>query len=226
MSATAVLEVSNVTRTYPGEPPVHALSGVSLRVNQGEMLAVVGPSGSGKSTLLNIMGTLDRPTTGTLLVEGTDTSTLSDRQLSGLRSARLGFVFQAFHLLPTLSAGDNVATGLLYRGVSGRERREQAALALEKVGLGDKIKTRPTKLSGGQRQRVAIARAIVAEPALVLADEPTGNLDSSTGDGILALLHELNAAGSTIVVITHDRELAESMPRTVSVNDGKIEGLA
>lgn len=209
-------------RTYPGSPPVEALVGVDLRVEAGEMMAVVGPSGSGKSTLLNIMGTLDRPTQGRLLIEGTDTSTLSDRRLSGLRSARLGFVFQSFHLIETLSALDNVAAGLLYRGVTGRTRRTMAQAALEKVGLGDRLHARPTKLSGGQRQRVAIARAIVAEPSLILADEPTGNLDTATGDGIVDLLTQLNADGSTIVVITHDAELAARLPRQVEVRDGTV----
>ncbi len=218
----AVLELDGVYRTYPGSPPVEALVGVDLRVEAGEMMAVVGPSGSGKSTLLNIMGTLDRPTQGRLLIEGTDTSTLSDRRLSGLRSARLGFVFQSFHLIETLSALDNVAAGLLYRGVTGRTRRTMAQAALEKVGLGDRLHARPTKLSGGQRQRVAIARAIVAEPSLILADEPTGNLDTATGDGIVDLLTQLNADGSTIVVITHDAELAARLPRQVEVRDGTV----
>lgn len=220
--STPVLEVNDVHREYPGSPPVKALSGVDLTVDAGEMVAVVGPSGSGKSTLLNIMGTLDRPTSGRLLIEGVDTSTLSDRRLSGLRSARLGFVFQSFHLLETLSALDNVATGLLYRGVSGRKRRSMAQKALESVGLGDRLQTRPTKLSGGQRQRVAIARAIVAEPALVLADEPTGNLDTATGDGIVDLLRDLNQNGATIVVITHDADLAGQLPRQVEVRDGLV----
>ncbi len=221
-SRPPVLELDGVYRTYPGSPPVEALAGVDLRVEAGEMLAVVGPSGSGKSTLLNIMGTLDRPTQGRLLIEGTDTSKLSDRRLSGLRSARLGFVFQSFHLIETLSALDNVATGLLYRGVPGRTRRAMAQTALEKVGLGDRVNARPTKLSGGQRQRVAIARAIVAEPSLILADEPTGNLDTATGDGIVELLTLLNADGSTIVVITHDGDLAAQLPRYVEVRDGRV----
>ncbi len=221
-SDTAVLELEGVHRTYPGSPPVNALVGVDLRIEAGEMVAVVGPSGSGKSTLLNIMGTLDRPTEGRLLIEGTDTSKLSDRRLSGLRSARLGFVFQSFHLIETLSALDNVAAGLLYRGTSGRQRREMAQIALEKVGLGDRLHARPTKLSGGQRQRVAIARAIVAEPSLILADEPTGNLDTATGDGIVDLLKQLNADGSTIVVITHDADLAAQLPRQIEVRDGAV----
>lgn len=219
---TPVLEMHHVGRIYAGSPPVEALAGVDLTVDSGEMLSVIGPSGSGKSTLLNIMGTLDRPTSGQVLIEGIDTSTLSDRKLAGLRAARLGFVFQSFHLIETLSALDNVATGLLYRGVSGSVRRAKARLALEKVGLGDRMGTRPTKLSGGQRQRVAIARAIVAEPALVLADEPTGNLDTSTSEGIVDLMHDLNGGGATIVVITHDADLAERLPRQVEVRDGMI----
>ncbi len=219
---TAVLTLEDVHRIYPGSPPVKALVGVDLTVEAGQMVAVVGPSGSGKSTLLNIMGTLDRPTEGRLLIEGTDTSKLSDRRLSGLRSKRLGFVFQSFHLIETLTALDNVATGLLYRGTSGRQRRAMAQAALEKVGLGDRLHTRPTKLSGGQRQRVAIARAIVAEPSLILADEPTGNLDTATGDGIVALLEQLNADGATIVVITHDPDLAARLPRQIEVRDGAI----
>ena len=219
---TPVLELDGVHRTYPGSPPVRALTDIDLTVMAGELVAVVGPSGSGKSTLLNIMGTLDRPTKGRLLIEGMDTSKLSDRRLSGLRSARLGFVFQGFHLIETLSALDNVATGLLYRGVDGRTRRAMATTALEKVGLGDRLGSKPTKLSGGQRQRVAIARAIVAEPSLILADEPTGNLDTATGDGIVDLLTQLNSDGSTIVVITHDADLAAKLPRHVEVRDGEI----
>lgn len=218
-----VLELENVTRTYPAEPPVHALKNIDLCVNAGEMVAVVGPSGSGKSTLLNIMGTLDRPTSGLVRIDGTDTATLTDRRLSGLRAARLGFVFQGFHLLETVSAIDNVATGLLYQGLTSRERRRRAMHALEQVGLGDRPETKPSKLSGGQRQRIAIARAIVADPALILADEPTGNLDSTTGDAILSLLQELNAAGATIVVITHDHEVAARLPREIRVRDGHIE---
>lgn len=220
---TAVLELDEVSRTYPGSPPVRALEKVNLTINSGEMVAVVGPSGSGKSTLLNIMGTLDRPTEGQLRIDGIDTSSLSDRKLSGLRSARLGFVFQSFHLLETLSAVDNVATGLLYRGVSGRQRRKAATAALERVGLGGRPNALPTKLSGGQRQRVAIARAIVAEPSLVLADEPTGNLDSTTSAGIVELLQTLNDHGATIVVVTHDGDLAAQLPRQVAVHDGRVQ---
>lgn len=218
-----VLELSDVTREYPGEPPVRALAGVSLRIDPGEMVAVVGPSGLGKSTLLNVMGTLDRPTTGTVCIEGTNTAALSDRRLSGLRAARLGFVFQGFHLLETVSALDNVATGLLYRGLPTRQRRARAQRALQQVGLADRIGAKPAKLSGGERQRVAIARAIVAEPALVLADEPTGNLDTTTGDEILTLLENLNRQGATIVIITHDHDVAARIPRRIAVRDGVIE---
>ena len=220
---SCVLELEEITRIYPAEPPVNALVDVDLRIDAGEMIAVAGPSGSGKSTMLNIMGTLDRPTSGVVRIEGTDTAELSDRRLSGLRSARIGFVFQGFHLLETISALDNVATGLLYQGRSGSERRRRATQALERVGLGDRVEAKPSKLSGGQRQRIAIARAIVAEPALVLADEPTGNLDTATGEAILALLHDLNAGGATIVVITHDNDLAAQLPRQVRMRDGRIE---
>jgi putative ABC transport system ATP-binding protein len=220
---SAVLELTNVTREFPGEPPIRALDDISLRIETGELAAVVGPSGSGKSTLLNIMGTLDRPTSGSVSIEGCNAAELSDRGLSGLRSARLGFVFQGFHLLESVSALDNVATGLLYRGLATKQRRLRARDALEQVGLGDRVHTKPAKLSGGQRQRVAIARAIVAEPALILADEPTGNLDTTTGQEILTLLTTLNAEGATIVIITHDRDLAARTPRQIRMRDGQIE---
>lgn len=218
-----VVEIKDMTRAYRGEPTVHALAGIDLQIDAGEMLAVVGPSGSGKSTLLNIIGTLDRPTTGTVAIEGVETSTLSDQQLAGLRAARLGFVFQAFHLLDTLTALDNVANGLLYRGAPTDERRDRALLALERVGLADRTDTKPAKLSGGERQRVAIARAIVAEPAIILADEPTGNLDTEASDDLMGLLNDLNTAGSTIVVITHNLDIAAAMPRLVRLRDGHID---
>lgn len=217
-----ILELVDVTKTYESDPPLYALRGVTFRVNQGELLAIVGPSGSGKSTLLNLMGTLDRPTTGSVRVTGTDVSTLSDSELSALRAKRIGFVFQQFFLAEYQSVLDNVSDGLLYAGVEQKVRRQQAAEALEMVGLGKRLKARPTQLSGGQRQRVAIARALVGKPAIVLADEPTGNLDSTTGESILELLEELNKEGATIVVITHDSHIASRMPRQVEVLDGLI----
>ena len=223
MTPAAVLELRDVARTYDGAPPVHAVAGVSLELPEGELAAVVGPSGSGKSTLMNLIGTLDRPTTGSLLIDGVDTGTLTERALSGLRSARIGFVFQQFHLLGGMSAIDNVATGLLYRGASGRARRQRAADALERVGLADRLDHRPDQLSGGERQRVAIARALVGEPAILLADEPTGNLDTAASAGIVDLLHRLHREGSTIVVVTHDSDVAAAMPRRISLRDGRIE---
>lgn len=220
--STAVLELRDVVREYPGVPPVRAIDGVSLRITTGELVAIVGPSGSGKSTLLNLIGTLDRPTSGRVLVDDVDTSKLNDSSLAGLRAARIGFVFQQFHLLAGMSSVDNVAAGLLYRGESRRARRVRSIDALERVGLGHRLDHTPNKLSGGERQRVAIARALVGDPAIVLADEPTGNLDSSTSDEIVELLHALHRDGSTIVVITHDRELASLLPRRVTVRDGKL----
>ncbi|MEM9133532.1 MAG: ABC transporter ATP-binding protein [Actinomycetota bacterium] len=219
-----VLELQDVVREYPGSPPVRAIDGVSLRIDDGELVAIVGPSGSGKSTLMNLIGTLDRPTEGRLLVEGIDTGLLSDPALAGLRSARIGFVFQQFHLLAGMNAVDNVATGLLYRGESRRRRRRRSVAALERVGLGHRLDHTPNKLSGGERQRVAIARALVGDPAIVMADEPTGNLDTVTSTEIVQLLHTLHEEGSTIVVITHDRELAADLPRRVTVRDGRIVG--
>lgn len=226
MTATTVptpaLEIRDVIKTYGGTPPVHALDGVSMIVQPGEMLAVVGPSGSGKSTLLNMMGSLDRPTSGSVWIEGTDTSELTDDQLTAIRGQRIGFVFQRFFLLAGVSALDNVANGLLYTGTPLQTRRDAAKSALEQVGLGHRLDHVPSELSGGETQRVAVARALVQQPAVILADEPTGNLDSRSSAAVMDLFRSLHDRGRTVIIISHDTRIAESLPRQVEVLDGRI----
>ena len=217
-----VLEVDEVTKSYPGEPPIQALRGVNLTIGQGELVGIVGPSGSGKTTLLQLMGTLDRPTSGRVRVTGLDVAAMSDEDVAFLRATRIGFVFQQFFLAEHSSVVDNVADGLLYTATPRQQRQKRALDALHLVGLAERANARPTQLSGGQRQRVAIARALVGRPAIVLADEPTGNLDQATGQSILALIDRLHRAGSTIVVITHDNTIAGRMPRKVEILDGRI----
>ncbi len=222
---TAVLELANVDKVYPGPPPVAALSDVNVTIDAGDLVAVVGPSGAGKSTLLHMMGALDRPSAGTIAIEGVDIASLNDRRLSGLRSHRIGFVFQDFFLINGITAVANVAEGLIYRGIGRGERTRRAELALERVGLGNRMRHLPNQLSGGERQRVAIARALVGDPAIVLADEPTGNLDSHTSEEIAQLFAGLNAEGTTIVVITHDNDLASRFPRTIEMRDGTLRDM-
>lgn len=216
-----LVSLADVHRSY-GSPPVQACAGITLDIHRGELVAIVGPSGSGKSTLLNLVGTLDKPTSGIARIDGIDVNELDDHSLSALRAHRIGFVFQQFHLAEGTTTVDNVADGLLYVSVPKAERRHRAVIALTRVGLGHRLDHRPHQLSGGERQRVAIARAVVGEPPLLLADEPTGNLDSASGAAIVELLHELNQQGTTVVVITHDNELAAEFPRRIAIRDGRI----
>jgi putative ABC transport system ATP-binding protein len=222
VSGESVLELDAVTKVYGEEPPVPALRGVSFAVRRGELLAIVGPSGSGKSTLLHIMGTLERPTTGVVRIAGVDAARLSDREVSLLRAREIGFVFQQFFLAEHATVRENVADGLLYAGVPAAERYQRADVALERVGLSGRAKFKPTRISGGERQRVAIARALVGHPGVILADEPTGSLDSTTGASIMELIRELNTAGATIIMITHDTGLADQLPRQIRLLDGRV----
>jgi putative ABC transport system ATP-binding protein len=222
VSGESVLDLDAVTKVYGEQPPVHALRGVSFSIRRGELAAILGPSGSGKSTLLHIMGTLERPSSGVVRIGGVDAARLSDRELSLLRARQIGFVFQQFFLAEHATVRENVADGLLYAGVPAAERYRRADEALERVGLAERAGFKPTKISGGERQRVAIARAVVGRPEIVLADEPTGNLDSTTGAAIMQLIRDLNAAGATVIMITHDADLADQLPRQIRVRDGQV----
>lgn len=222
--AAAIIDLREITKTYDqGELAVQALRGVTLGIERGQMVAVIGPSGSGKSTLMHVMGCLDAPTSGSYVLDGEDVSSLTSFKLASIRNRKIGFVFQTFNLLPKASLLRNVELPLLYAGVSGGDRKERAAEALRRVGLGDRAKHRPAELSGGQRQRAAIARAIVNGPSLILADEPTGNLDSKTGVEVLQIFHDMHARGETIVIVTHDPRIAEQCERVVRIVDGQIE---
>jgi putative ABC transport system ATP-binding protein len=222
VSSESILRLAGVTKTYAGPPAVEAVRGVDLEVGSGELVAIVGASGSGKTTLLHLMGALERPTSGSVQIDGVEVSEMSDAAVSGLRAHRLGFVFQEFFLIEGVAAIDNVAQGLLYRGLARNRRMEMAEAALHRVGLGARMGHLPSRLSGGERQRVAIARAIAGDPAVVFADEPTGNLDSTTSTAIVELFLDLNETGSTIVVITHDHDLAVRFPRVVTMSDGRL----
>jgi putative ABC transport system ATP-binding protein len=218
-----LLRLDGVSKSYPGNPPVHALRPVDLSIERGELVGIVGPSGSGKSTLLYVLGTLDRPNGGRLFFDGTDVSRLADRALAALRGDQIGFIFQQFHLLLALTALENVATGLLYREPSHRRRLRQAAEALDRVGLEHRRGHRPGEMSGGEQQRVAIARAIVGNPSVILADEPTGNLDTASGTRVIELLEQLHAAGTSVVIVTHDHDLAGRLPRRITLRDGAVQ---
>lgn len=220
--AAPAIELRDVSKRYAGSPPVIALDRVTVQICQGEMVAVVGQSGSGKSTMLHVMGTLDQPTSGSVLIEGIDTSTLPDDRLAAIRGRRVGFVFQRFFLLPGIPIIDNVANGLLYTGTSRSERRTAAEAVLDRVGLGDRMWHRPNELSGGETQRVAVARALVHRPAFILADEPTGNLDSASSASIMDLFHSLHSEGRTIVIVTHNESIAAALPRRLQILDGRL----